>query len=264
MTMNRPPAFQFYPNDWLSSPKITLMTPAEEGAYIRLLCYDWMNDGLPDNDEQLAALSRLGEGWFKGGGTRLRECFPLRDGKLHNPRLDEERQKQEIWRRKSQEGGKASAKARFGPKTPTQTNDKGGSGVVEPEANSSSSSPYRLSSPNSEEFRLSKLLFDLIRRRKPDFKEPDLHKWAKTMDRLLRLDRRDPARIEAVIRWCQQDAFWQSNILSPAKLREKFDQLEMKMQWQAGQGKAQVDSVIPVVRDADGLTPRERLLRQGA
>jgi hypothetical protein len=61
------------------------MTPAEEGAYIRLLGYDWMNDGLPDNDEQLAALSRLGEGWFKGSGTRLRECFPLRDGKLHNP-----------------------------------------------------------------------------------------------------------------------------------------------------------------------------------
>ena len=39
--MGRPPAFQFYPNDWLSSPTILLMTPAQEGAYIRLLCYCW-------------------------------------------------------------------------------------------------------------------------------------------------------------------------------------------------------------------------------
>ena len=39
--MGKSPAFQFYPNDWLSSPRITMMSPAEEGAYIRLLCYDW-------------------------------------------------------------------------------------------------------------------------------------------------------------------------------------------------------------------------------
>ena len=95
-----------------------------------------------------------------------------------------------------------------------------------------------ISRPNSHEFRLSQLLLDLILERKPDFKKPNLQRWAVHIDRMVRLDGREPARVEAVIRWCQQDPFWQSNILSTAKLREKFDQLELKMKGsQYGSGK---------------------------
>jgi hypothetical protein len=35
--------------------------------------------------------------------------------------------------------------------------------------------------------------------------------------------------LEAVIRWAQADDFWCGNILSGAKVRQKFDQLSMKM-----------------------------------
>jgi DNA-binding MarR family transcriptional regulator len=76
---------------------------------------------------------------------------------------------------------------------------------------------------------LSELLLSLILSRKPDFKKPDLQKWAVHIDRMLRLDKRTPERIEKIIRWCQVDPFWQANILSTEKLREKFDQLELKM-----------------------------------
>ena len=57
------PAFQVYPGEWLSSQDIMLMTPSQEGAYIRLLFIAWLSDdcGLPDDDEQLASLSRLGD-----------------------------------------------------------------------------------------------------------------------------------------------------------------------------------------------------------
>src|SRR5262249_53485961 len=95
---NKAPAFQFYANDWLSSPRIMLMSAAQEGAYIRLLCIAW-NDpdcSLPDDDEQLAILSRLGEGWFNGGSTLVRKCFnqhPEKPGRLVNLRLLEEREK---------------------------------------------------------------------------------------------------------------------------------------------------------------------------
>ncbi|GEM_PF-2957373 len=46
-------AFQYYPNDWLRTSNITLMTPAQEVTYIRLLCYIWINfDGsIPNNEE---------------------------------------------------------------------------------------------------------------------------------------------------------------------------------------------------------------------
>lgn len=37
-------------------------------------------------------------------------------------------------------------------------------------------------------------------------------------------------QIERVIRWCQADSFWRSNILSMAKLRDKYDQLRLKSQ----------------------------------
>lgn len=158
----RSPAFQFYPGDWLSSPKIALMSPAEEGAYIRLLSYSWADPdcSIPDDDTILANLSRLGEGWLKGGSTKIRECFtahPKKPGRIFNERLMEERKKQEAWRKKSQEGGKRSAASRA-LKAQTKRNEaegwlKGGSTVVEPKANSSSSS----SSSKKEDIRLDVL-----------------------------------------------------------------------------------------------------------
>lgn len=111
------PAFQFYPGDWLSSTKIALMTPAQEGAYLRLLCHAW-NDpdcSIPDDDNQLAILSRLGEDWFKGGSQMVKVCFepsPHQNGRLVNLRLLKEKQKQELWKEKSSIGGRKSVEIR--------------------------------------------------------------------------------------------------------------------------------------------------------
>ena len=81
----------------------------------------------------------------------------------------------------------------------------------------------------SEAGTLAKLLLDLIRKRKPDFKEPNLPAWAKEVDKMIRIDQRKPSEMEAVIRWCQGHDFWQNNILSAAKLRKQFDRLQMQM-----------------------------------
>ncbi|GAN34108.1 MAG: hypothetical protein DYG83_18320 [Candidatus Brocadia sp. AMX2] len=89
--------------------------------------------------------------------------------------------------------------------------------------------------PNSDELRLSELLLNLIRQRNSNFKEPDLQKWATHIDKMIRLDKRPPEEIEKVVAWCQQDSFWQNNILSTQKLREKYDQLFLKMS--SGNGK---------------------------
>jgi len=53
-------------------------------------------------------------------------------------------------------------------------------------------------------------------------------------DVTIRIDHRSPEDIRRVIEWCQSDPFWQSNILSTAKLREKFDQLTVKMGTEKG------------------------------
>lgn len=87
----------------------------------------------------------------------------------------------------------------------------------------------RSMAPSAEAERLAKLLLDSIRQRQEDLRRPDLGCWARDMDRLIRLDGREPERIEAVLRWCQCDPFWQNNILSPAALRKHFDRLELQM-----------------------------------
>ena len=90
--------------------------------------------------------------------------------------------------------------------------------------------------PSGDAIRLSGLFYDLIAERKPDYLKPDLGKWAIEIDRMIRFDKRTPEKVEAVLRWAQNDSGngqnwqgWQSVILSAKKLREKFDKLEMQM-----------------------------------
>ena len=90
-----------------------------------------------------------------------------------------------------------------------------------------SSSSYTSSSKSSSLY-LSELLLNLILERRNSFKRPDLKKWERHVDLMIRKDERSICEIEEVIRWCQQDSFWQNNILSTQKLREQFDQLYMK------------------------------------
>lgn len=63
----------------------------------------------------------------------------------------------------------------------------------------------------------------------PKCKEPNFQKWACNIDSMIRIDKRDVVDIRKIINFSQHDNFWKSNILSTAKLREKFDQLILKV-----------------------------------
>ena len=84
--------------------------------------------------------------------------------------------------------------------------------------------------PSHEAEKLATLLQREILRNKPDYRitPAELRKWAVTADRMIRLDRRTEESIAQLIQWVQRDEFWMSNVLSMDKLREKFDQLEMR------------------------------------
>ena len=94
------PDMPLYVNDWLSSMAVSMMTPAEEGAYFRLLCHAWNEPdcSLPDDDATLAKLSRLGDAWQQDSGARIRACFkpdPARPGRIFNERERKIRQRQQ-------------------------------------------------------------------------------------------------------------------------------------------------------------------------
>ena len=82
---------------------------------------------------------------------------------------------------------------------------------------------------DSIEIRLSELLLEKILSRNPTFKKPNLQSWTSDIDLMIRIDNRLPENIRSVIEWCQEDPFWQNNILSTSKLRKQFDQLVLKM-----------------------------------
>jgi phage replication O-like protein O len=86
----------------------------------------------------------------------------------------------------------------------------------------------KLFSPNSDEFRMSELLFNLIQERNPNHKKPDMQKWALHIDNMIRLDNRSVEDIEKIIRWCQENEFWQNNILSTSRLKKQYDTLWLK------------------------------------
>lgn len=77
--------------------------------------------------------------------------------------------------------------------------------------------------------RLCDLLADCIGQRSA--KRPKVTQaWLADMDRLLRLDHRDPADVEHVIRWLHEAPddiaqFWRPNVRSPSTLRAKWDQM---------------------------------------
>lgn len=87
--------------------------------------------------------------------------------------------------------------------------------------------------PDSKPYRCAVKLQDEIIKNKPDFKRPDLQKWADTFRLMNERDGRVWKTIGKVIIYATQDDFWRSNILSADKLRKQFDRLEMQM----GEGK---------------------------
>jgi predicted phage replisome organizer len=76
---------------------------------------------------------------------------------------------------------------------------------------------------------LSKKLFEYMKINNPKAKEPNFLSWSKSIDLMIRVDKRTPQEIEKMIQWCQRDFFWRQNILSTDKLRQKYDQLYIKM-----------------------------------
>lgn len=61
--------------------------------------------------------------------------------------------------------------------------------------------------------------------------------WSRDIEKLIRIDKRTPEEVEAVISWCKSKGnFWIPNIMSGKKLREKFPTLFAQMSTRGGKG----------------------------
>lgn len=77
---------------------------------------------------------------------------------------------------------------------------------------------------------LRKLLCEKMLENNPNCKLPvDFFKWDNEIRLLLEKDNYSFTQIDKMIRWCQVDDFWKSNILSAKTLREKAGKLILQM-----------------------------------
>ena len=83
---------------------------------------------------------------------------------------------------------------------------------------------------DSQYMKVAVYLFEKIKERLPNKKEPDFQKWADEVRKTVELDGVPVERYKEVLDWSQNDDFWQANILSTNKLRKQFDTIYLQMQ----------------------------------
>lgn len=90
---------------------------------------------------------------------------------------------------------------------------------------SSSKRKVRMYDIDSIFYQLAEKLFKQICQNQ-EIKEPDLNRWADDIRKMIEIDKRTEDQVSRMIDWSQSSSFWSSNILSAAKLREKYDTMK--------------------------------------
>lgn len=222
--LHKSPAFQFYPKQFLGDDNVILMDAEEVGMYWLLCCVAWQQTPpctLPDDDEKLAKWARVSHDTFVQKSVNLKLCFKRKRGRLVQEGLLREWKKQQERRAKAA----GSAKVRWD----NERNAKAMRTQCEGNAlrTSSSTASSKDKYITSQDKNLATLLYSEIRKNDPDGKQPNIDTWAYDINKLHRIDKRSYKDIEAAIRWCQQDDFWRTNILSAVKLRKQFQRLQL-------------------------------------
>ena len=113
------PSMPFYVNDYLSSPRVRLLTLELRGAFVELLCYCWSSQSasITDDDDALATLSGLGrEKWHSYGSRALRPLFcahPEMAGCLTNEKVFKVWSERVAFRKAKSIAGSAGNKKRW-------------------------------------------------------------------------------------------------------------------------------------------------------
>jgi uncharacterized protein YdaU (DUF1376 family) len=127
VVLSQPPTFQFYVADFLASTAD--MDPAEVGAYLRLLCFQWEHGSVPDDDRKIARIigssGRVGYALWRS--IKHKFSVSLSRGRLQNARLEKVRAQQVKRAALGRKGGHAKADQggrKSEPDPPSQTPSK--------------------------------------------------------------------------------------------------------------------------------------------
>jgi uncharacterized protein YdaU (DUF1376 family) len=94
MAPEKAPAFQFYPKDYLSDPRVRAMSFEQRGLYWEAISICWLEGTLPSDTAELAAILGCPLKKFESLWPRIALCFQEHGGRLLHKRLDKERKAQ--------------------------------------------------------------------------------------------------------------------------------------------------------------------------
>lgn len=78
----------------------------------------------------------------------------------------------------------------------------------------------------SAEFLLSELMWTLIKKNNPTFKEPNFNDWSKVFDIILNKDNRNFQEVTELIKWIYlENGFWGAHILNPWYFRDCYEKV---------------------------------------
>ena len=80
----------------------------------------------------------------------------------------------------------------------------------------------------AEDLTAAEWMFDMVKTIAPSARKPNFAGWANDIRLMRERDGRNHRDMCVLFRWACQDNFWSGNVLSPAKLRDKWTQLEIK------------------------------------
>lgn len=80
----------------------------------------------------------------------------------------------------------------------------------------------------AEDLQTAQWMFKRVQQLNPTAQEPNWAQWANAVRLMRELDKRTHREICELYDWVSRDSFWCANVLSPQKLREKWDQLVAK------------------------------------
>lgn len=230
--------YQFSIGDYTS--ETAYLDELEDLAYRRMLdLYYSKESPLPNDLEEIAKKIRMQTQCERIAGV-LQEFFVLEDdGLWHNERADVEIFK---FHEKSNKAAK-SAKARWKKHKQNQkvipSSDSNANALqtqCEGNANQeplTTNQESTLSTPAKPEYseddmRLAEWMLVEIKVDLPNFKQPNLKSWAKTIRLMRERDNRNHREMAIVWRWSREDEFWRNNVLGADKFRKQYDQLYAK------------------------------------
>lgn len=144
------------------------LTTQQHGAYLLMLMEYWINGPLPDDNEDLAAITKMSLTEWKKHRKKLQRFFTVEGGSWHNKRADEEKEaatyRREVARKNGRKGGRPRKNNNPGKtygfsnggenetqEKPTGFNPVSKNGVFQNPKKSSSPSPSSKYSPYPEE-----------------------------------------------------------------------------------------------------------------